>query len=145
MSGILNSIHCSFVENGLDSSPTNATGAPLSAYAMALVAAAAEKSQSVELFQVVTGLSRLGQLNDGDEHLVTLCNQFALYFAPIYSNLGSAIEVHNLYVQVCLTMELWDTFQSVQPEDVDKILGEVRPTTCTLDPYPFLADKSCQE
>uniref|UniRef100_A0A803THC7 Reverse transcriptase domain-containing protein n=1 Tax=Anolis carolinensis TaxID=28377 RepID=A0A803THC7_ANOCA len=31
---------------------------------------------------------------------------------------------------------LMDSFQLVQPEDVDKVLGEVRATTCILDPCP---------
>ncbi|KAF7246241.1 RNA-directed DNA polymerase from mobile element jockey [Varanus komodoensis] len=32
--------------------------------------------------------------------------------------------------------KLMDEFQLLQPDDVDKVLGRVRPTTCLLDPCP---------
>lgn len=47
---------------------------------------------------------------------------------------GSVLDVQRLLA--CLAV-LWDSVQLVQPEDIDRILGGVRPTTCLLNSCPF--------
>ncbi|XP_053109988.1 uncharacterized protein LOC128326693 isoform X1 [Hemicordylus capensis] len=129
-------------------------GAHLKIYAPAIRAAkkrffsariASASSRPVELFRVVRGLvSAPSPLNQNLEASVTRCGVFNEFFTDKISwiqadldgdstiNLMSELEVSD---NSSYTIRL-DQFQFVTPDDVDKLLGAVRPTTCSLDPCP---------
>ncbi|KAF7247673.1 Poly(rC)-binding protein 3, partial [Varanus komodoensis] len=70
------------------------------------------------------------------------CDDFAEHFrekiAQIRHELDSTIDSEVLRETPTLPSgpELLDEFQLLRPDDVDKVLGRVRPTTCLLDPCP---------
>ncbi|KAF7244332.1 hypothetical protein EYD10_09255 [Varanus komodoensis] len=106
------------------------------------VSIASSQCHPAELFQVVHGLVR----PDPKEDLVTpskaRCDDFARHFrekiAQIHHELDSTIdsEVFRETPMLPSGPELLDEFQLLRPDDVDKVLGQVRPTTCLLDPCP---------
>lgn len=71
------------------------------------------------------------------------CEQFATYFTSkidhICLELDSRFEMQNQLVHGCSAcLLLWDKFQIILPEDVDRIFAVVRPTSCMLnDPCSF--------
>ncbi|KAF7250970.1 Interleukin-1 receptor accessory protein-like 1, partial [Varanus komodoensis] len=70
------------------------------------------------------------------------CDDFARHFrekiAQIRHKLDSTneSEVSGEVPMMPSGPELLDEFQLLRPDDVDKVLGRVRPTTCLLDPCP---------
>lgn len=75
------------------------------------------------------------------KHSTALCDLFANYFTGktdcICVELDIRCQGQNLHsTQDSSCPVLCDCFQVMQPEDVDKILGGVKSTTCMLDPCP---------
>ncbi|KAF7244902.1 hypothetical protein EYD10_08831 [Varanus komodoensis] len=95
-----------------------------------------------ELFRVVQGLVRPGPKEDLIPPSKDRCDDFARHFrekiAQIRHELDSTIESEVLRETPMLPSgpELLDEFQLLRPDDVDKVLGRVCPTTCLLDPCP---------
>ncbi|KAF7242125.1 Transcription factor COE3 [Varanus komodoensis] len=77
---------------------------------------------------------------EGD--LRACCDDFAKHFwekiAQIRHELDSTSESDSAGEVPMLPSgpQLMDEFQLLRPDDVDKMLGQVRPTTCLLDPCP---------
>ncbi|KAF7250622.1 hypothetical protein EYD10_03728 [Varanus komodoensis] len=121
------------------------------AYAVAVRAAkkrffsasiASSQCRPAELFRVVQSLVRPGPKEDLIPPSKAHCDDFARHFrekiAQIRHELDSTIESEVLRETPMLPSgpELLDEFQLLRPDDVDKVLGRVRPTTCLLDPCP---------
>ncbi|KAF7254503.1 Beta-tectorin [Varanus komodoensis] len=102
----------------------------------------AELTVNTELFRVVHGLVNPGQKEDLVTPSKARCDDFARHFrekiAQIRHELDSTIdsEVFGETPMLPSGPELLDEFQLLRPDDVDKVLGQVRPTTCLLDPCP---------
>ena len=68
------------------------------------------------------------------------CDEFAIHFegkiAQIHSELDSIITAKSEDVShvPCSGQVLMDEFQLFRPEDVDRVLGSVHPTTTPLNP-----------
>ncbi|CAI7935045.1 Hypothetical predicted protein [Podarcis lilfordi] len=77
------------------------------------------------------------------------CNDFAKFFADqvslIPEEVDSTVEAGRESAKVLSSQVVWDQFQSVTPEDVDRLLGRVKPTTCLLDPCPSWLIKAGRE
>ncbi|KAF7239463.1 Structural maintenance of chromosomes protein 6, partial [Varanus komodoensis] len=92
--------------------------------------------------EVVQGLVHPGPKRDPVPPSTTCCDDFAKHFkekiAQIRHELDSTSDSEPLGEVPMLPCgpKLMDEFQLLQPEDVDKVLGQVRPTTCLLDPCP---------
>uniref|UniRef100_A0A8D2IPS6 Reverse transcriptase domain-containing protein n=1 Tax=Varanus komodoensis TaxID=61221 RepID=A0A8D2IPS6_VARKO len=92
------------------------------------------------------GLFRMVQGPGPKEDLVppskAHCDDFAKHFrekiAQIRHELDSAIESDSTgeTPSMPLSPQLMDEFQLLQPDDVDKVLEQVHPTPCLLDPCP---------
>ncbi|KAF7246325.1 Phospholipase ABHD3, partial [Varanus komodoensis] len=121
------------------------------AYAVAVRAAkkryfsasiASSQCRLAELFRVVQGLVRPGLKEELIPPSKARCDDFAGHFrekiAQIRHELDSTIDSEVLRETPMLPSgpELLDEFQLLRPDDVDKVLGQVRPTTCLLDPCP---------
>ncbi|KAF7241018.1 RNA-directed DNA polymerase from mobile element jockey [Varanus komodoensis] len=95
-----------------------------------------------ELFRVVHGLVCPGPKEDLVPPSKARCDDFARHFrekiAQIRHELDSTIDTEVLRETPMPPSgpELLDEFQLLRPDDVDKVLGRVRPTTCLLDPCP---------
>uniref|UniRef100_A0A803TNY3 Reverse transcriptase domain-containing protein n=1 Tax=Anolis carolinensis TaxID=28377 RepID=A0A803TNY3_ANOCA len=94
-----------------------------------------------ELFQVVRELLHPPEEEGPSDHLTTRCGEFAHHFADkvarIRSDLDADISAEPGDVtEAPVCQILFYSFQLVQPDDVDKVLGAVRATTCILDPCP---------
>ncbi|KAF7241729.1 putative RNA-directed DNA polymerase from transposon BS [Varanus komodoensis] len=95
-----------------------------------------------ELFRVVQGLVRLGPKEDPMPPSKARCDDFARHFrekiAQIRHELDSTneSEVSEESPMPPSGPKLLEEFQLLRPNDVDKVLGRVRPTTCLLDPCP---------
>ncbi|KAF7246017.1 putative RNA-directed DNA polymerase from transposon BS [Varanus komodoensis] len=74
--------------------------------------------------------------------VVARCDDFAKHFrekiAQICHELDSTIESDftGELPSTPSSPQLMDEFQLLRPDDVDKVLGQVHPTTCLLDPCP---------
>ncbi|KAF7249282.1 Peroxisome proliferator-activated receptor gamma coactivator 1-beta [Varanus komodoensis] len=121
------------------------------AYAVAVKAAkkkffsasiASSQCRPVELFRVVQGLVRPGPKEDPMPPSKARCDDFARHFrekiAQIHHKLDSTneSEVSEESPMLPSGPKLLEEFQLLRPDDVDKVLGRVRPTTCLLDPCP---------
>ncbi|KAF7239822.1 Craniofacial development protein 2 [Varanus komodoensis] len=121
------------------------------AYAVAVRAAkkrhfsasiASSQCRPAELFRVVQGLVHPGPKEELTPPSKARCDDFAEHFrekiAQIRHELDSTIDSEVLRETPTLPSgpELLDEFQLLRPDDVDKVLGRVRPTTCLLDPCP---------
>ncbi|KAF7252401.1 hypothetical protein EYD10_01895 [Varanus komodoensis] len=119
------------------------------AYAVAVRAAkkkffsisiASSKCRPAELFRVVHGLVYPGPKKDLVSPSKARCDNFAKHFrekiAQIRHELDSTSdsEVSGEIPVPPPGPKLMDEFQLLRPDDVDKVLGRVRPTTCLLDP-----------
>ncbi|KAF7246131.1 Transmembrane protein 68 [Varanus komodoensis] len=77
-----------------------------------------------------------------DAKVKARCDDFAKHIrekiAQIRHELDSTIESDSTgeVPMMPLSPQLMDDFQLLRPDDVDKVLGKVRPTTCLLDPCP---------
>ncbi|KAF7250183.1 putative RNA-directed DNA polymerase from transposon BS [Varanus komodoensis] len=121
------------------------------AYAVAVRAAkkkffpasiASSQCRPAELFQVVQGLVRPGPKEDPVPPSKARCDDFATHFREKIAQIRHELDTTN-ESEVSGTMsmllsgpELLDEFQLLRPDDVDKVLGRVRPTICLLDPCP---------
>uniref|UniRef100_A0A803TWG0 Reverse transcriptase domain-containing protein n=1 Tax=Anolis carolinensis TaxID=28377 RepID=A0A803TWG0_ANOCA len=102
---------------------------------------ASATNRSSELFRVVGELLHPSQGGGAPDSSATRCSEFAHHFADqvaqIRSDLDASLEaLAGEVTEASVCSILWDSFQFVQPDDVDKILGAVRATTCALDPCP---------
>ncbi|KAF7250327.1 Microtubule-associated serine/threonine-protein kinase 4 [Varanus komodoensis] len=95
-----------------------------------------------ELFQVVQGLVRPGPKKDLVPPSKARYDDFAKHFrekiVQIRHELDSTSdsEASGEIPMLPSGPKLMDEFQLLRPDDVDKELGRVRPTTCLLDPCP---------
>uniref|UniRef100_A0A803T068 Reverse transcriptase domain-containing protein n=1 Tax=Anolis carolinensis TaxID=28377 RepID=A0A803T068_ANOCA len=124
--------------------------ASIRAYSAALRAArkvfstariASATNRSSELFRVVGELLHPPQVGGAPDISSTRCSEFAHHFADkvaqIRSDLDAGLDaLPGEVTEASVCSILWDSFRLVQPDDVDKILGAVRATTCALDPCP---------
>ncbi|XP_067320839.1 uncharacterized protein [Anolis sagrei] len=122
----------------------------LRAYAAAIKAAkktffaatiASAKNRPAELFRVVRGLLTPPISGGSPDNSAAHCEAFARFFADKVALIRSGLDATLDAVSVDVTQApacpiLLDSFQFVKPEDVDKILGGMRPTTSILDPCP---------
>uniref|UniRef100_R4GD80 Reverse transcriptase domain-containing protein n=1 Tax=Anolis carolinensis TaxID=28377 RepID=R4GD80_ANOCA len=122
----------------------------LRAYATAIDAAknvffaaniASTKNLPAELFLVVRGLLYPAPVDGIPDDSAACCEAFARFFADKVTSICSGFDTILTAVSGDVTRApacsiLMDSFQSVLLEDVDKVLGEVRATTCILDPCP---------
>ncbi|KAF7254753.1 Formin-2, partial [Varanus komodoensis] len=106
------------------------------------VSIVSSQCHQAELFRVVQGLIHPGPKKDLVPPSKACCDDFAKHFrekiAQIRHELDSAIESDSTG-ETPLTPsspQLMDEFQLLWPDDVDKVLGQVHPTTCLLDPCP---------
>ncbi|KAF7245550.1 hypothetical protein EYD10_08337 [Varanus komodoensis] len=106
------------------------------------VSIASSKCRPAELFRVVQGLVCPGPKKDLVPPSKARCDDFAKHFrekiAQIRHKLDSTSdsEASGEIPMLPSGPKLMDEFQLLQPDDVDKVLGQVRPTTCLLDPCP---------
>ncbi|XP_061463050.1 uncharacterized protein LOC133375459 [Rhineura floridana] len=107
-------------------------------------------SRPAELFRVVRGLLHPGPQDMADT-LVARCNEFAEHFQHKILCIRRDLDSHFMTVSpnevsgAQSSHVLLDEFQSVQFEDVDKVLGQVRATTSVLDPCPSWLIKTSKE
>ncbi|KAF7245646.1 putative RNA-directed DNA polymerase from transposon BS [Varanus komodoensis] len=93
-------------------------------------------------FRVVWGLVQPGPKKDPVPPSITLCDNFVQHFkekvAQICHELDSPRDSDSLEEVPMLPSGhiLLDEFQLLRPDDVDKVLGQVRTSTCLLDPCP---------
>lgn len=83
----------------------------------------------VEVFQIVKSLLHFDWRVVELEHATTICQQFTFSdkIDCICADLDSTLVSQNLAVQSSVSWALlWDSFQTVQPKGVDRILGKVR-------------------
>uniref|UniRef100_A0A803TKZ4 Reverse transcriptase domain-containing protein n=1 Tax=Anolis carolinensis TaxID=28377 RepID=A0A803TKZ4_ANOCA len=101
-------------------------------------------NRSSELFRVVEELLHPSQGGGASDISATRCSEFTHHFADkvaqIRSDLDAGLDaLPGEVAEASVCSILLDSFQLVQPDDVDKILGAVRATTCALDPcLPWL-------
>ncbi|KAF7249630.1 putative RNA-directed DNA polymerase from transposon BS [Varanus komodoensis] len=106
------------------------------------ISIASSKCCPAELFRVEQGLVRPGPKKDLVPPLKARCDDFAKHFrekiAQIRHKLDSTSdsEASEEIPMLPSGPKLMDEFQLLRPDDVDKVLGRVRPTTCLLDPCP---------
>ncbi|KAF7243102.1 RNA-directed DNA polymerase from mobile element jockey [Varanus komodoensis] len=95
-----------------------------------------------ELFRVVQGLVQPGPKKEPVPPSITRCDDFAQHFkekvTQIRHEQDSTSDSDSLGEVPMLPSGhvLLHEFQLLWPDDVDKVLGQVRPTTCLLDPCP---------
>ncbi|KAF7249427.1 Galectin-related protein, partial [Varanus komodoensis] len=100
------------------------------------------RRRPVELFRMVQGLVHPGPRKDPVPPLVAHCDNFAQHFkekiAQIRHKLDSTSDSDSLGEMLMSPSGhiLLDEFHLLRPDDVDKVLGQVRPTACLLDPCP---------
>ncbi|KAF7247056.1 hypothetical protein EYD10_06953 [Varanus komodoensis] len=103
---------------------------------------ASSQCHPAELFRVVQGLVHPGPKKDPVPPSTASCDDFAKHFKEkiaqrcheLDSTSNSEPSGEEPMLPSC--PNLLDEFQLLQPDDVDKVLGQVRPTTCLLDPCP---------
>ncbi|KAF7246806.1 Chorion-specific transcription factor GCMa, partial [Varanus komodoensis] len=121
------------------------------AYAVAVRAAkkkffstsiASSQCHLAELFRVVQGLVHPGPKEDPVPPSKARCDDFARHFREKIAQIRHELdttkesEVSGETPMLPSGPALLDEFQLLRPDDVDKVLGRVRPTTCLLDPCP---------
>uniref|UniRef100_A0A803SSU4 Reverse transcriptase domain-containing protein n=2 Tax=Anolis carolinensis TaxID=28377 RepID=A0A803SSU4_ANOCA len=122
----------------------------LKAYAAAIDAAknvffaaniASAKNRPAELFRVVRGLLNPISQDGIPDNSAARCEAFAQFFADKVALIRSSFDTILMAASEDVTRApacpiLMDSFQLVELEDVDKVLGEAKATTCILDPCP---------
>uniref|UniRef100_A0A803TL80 Reverse transcriptase domain-containing protein n=1 Tax=Anolis carolinensis TaxID=28377 RepID=A0A803TL80_ANOCA len=116
-----------------------ATDAAKNSFFAANIASA--KNRPAELFRVVRGLLYPVSQDGIPDNLAARCEAFARFFADKVALIRSGFDTILTAASEDVTRApacpiLMDSFQLVELEDVDKVLGEVRATTCILDPCP---------
>uniref|UniRef100_A0A670IGT7 Reverse transcriptase domain-containing protein n=1 Tax=Podarcis muralis TaxID=64176 RepID=A0A670IGT7_PODMU len=112
---------------------------------------ASAENSSRRLFQVVRNLSEPPAPPGPGRDPKISCNAFAKFFADkvaqiqkeVDSTMGAGPGWES--ARVLSGPVTWDQFQSVTSEDVDRLLGQVKPTTCLLDPCPSWLIKASRE
>ncbi|KAF7238147.1 Sperm-associated antigen 17 [Varanus komodoensis] len=106
------------------------------------ISIASSQCRAAELFWVVQGLLPPGPKRDLVPPSKARCDNFAKHFrekiTQIRHKLDSAIESDftGELPSTPSSPQLMDEFQLLRPDDVDKVLGQVCPTICLLDPCP---------
>uniref|UniRef100_A0A803TE01 ribonuclease H n=1 Tax=Anolis carolinensis TaxID=28377 RepID=A0A803TE01_ANOCA len=122
----------------------------LKAYAAAIDAAknaffatniASAKNRLAELFRVVRGLLNPTTQDGIPDSSAARCEAFAQFFVDKVALIRSGFDTILTAVSGDVTRApscpiLMDSFQLIDLEDADKVLGEARATTCILDPCP---------
>uniref|UniRef100_A0A670IP01 Reverse transcriptase domain-containing protein n=1 Tax=Podarcis muralis TaxID=64176 RepID=A0A670IP01_PODMU len=112
---------------------------------------ASAENSSRRLFQVVRNLSEPPAPPGPGRDPKISCNAFAKFFADkvaqIQKEVDSTVGAGPGWesARVLSSPVIWDQFQSVTFEDVDRLLGKVKPTTCLLDPCPSWLIKASRE
>lgn len=100
---------------------------------------ASVQSCPVGFFCIVQELLQSGTLEVKGEHSVVHCDLFANYLSGkincICSKLDARLIIQSLDVQEYPSYFM-GLLQIMQPEDVDRIVGGLRPTACQLNPCP---------
>lgn len=86
-----------------------------------------------ELGKLVLHSGKMGEIS------VDCCDQFAISLLAkvnhISADLDSRLFIENLDIQNFLPcLALWNSFSTISPEDVQRIVAKMRPTTCRTDP-----------
>uniref|UniRef100_A0A803TMD6 Reverse transcriptase domain-containing protein n=1 Tax=Anolis carolinensis TaxID=28377 RepID=A0A803TMD6_ANOCA len=132
--------------------------AAIRAYSAALRAArktfttariASATNRPSELFRVVRELLHPPEGGGAPEDSATQCSEFAHHFADKVAQTrfdldASFVAMPKEVTEAPVCSNLWDSFQLVRPDDVDRILGAVRATTCSADPCPSWLIKSAR-
>lgn len=88
--------------------------------------------------QLNSSLSSETPPTDQKEYTVARCDTFTKHF-PDKTTYNHALEEVIMPDDVPLAFScpvLWDSFQLLQPEDMNRLLWSVRPSACVLDPCP---------
>lgn len=109
---------------------------PFAVAVMFATTVASRGSHPAALFHTVRGPRDTGKIPTAAHCAVA--GQFAEKISCIHLELDSELIVQNRELQVHPSSPvLWGAFQLIQSEDVDRILRNVRPTYCMLDPCPL--------
>uniref|UniRef100_A0A670INB5 Reverse transcriptase domain-containing protein n=1 Tax=Podarcis muralis TaxID=64176 RepID=A0A670INB5_PODMU len=112
---------------------------------------ASAENSSRRLFQVVRNLSEPPVPPGPGRDPKISCNAFAKFFADKIAQIQKEVDSTvgagpgRESARVLSGPVTWDQFQSVTSEDVDRLLGKVKPTTCLLDPCPSWLIKASWE
>uniref|UniRef100_A0A670II88 Reverse transcriptase domain-containing protein n=1 Tax=Podarcis muralis TaxID=64176 RepID=A0A670II88_PODMU len=112
---------------------------------------ASAENSSRRLFQVVRNLSEPPVPPGPGRDPKISCNAFAKFFADKIAQIQKEVDSTvgagpgRESARVLSGPVTWDQFQSVTSEDVDRLLGKVKPTTCLLDPCPSWLIKVSRE
>uniref|UniRef100_A0A670ISF5 Reverse transcriptase domain-containing protein n=1 Tax=Podarcis muralis TaxID=64176 RepID=A0A670ISF5_PODMU len=112
---------------------------------------ASAENSSRKLFQVVRNLSEPPAPPGPGRDPKISCNAFAKFFADKVAQIQKEVDSTvgagpgQESARVLSSPVTWDQFQSVTSEDVDRLLGQVKPTTCLLDPCPSWLIKASRE
>ncbi|XP_053154385.1 uncharacterized protein LOC128345841 [Hemicordylus capensis] len=111
---------------------------------------ASAQCRQTELFRVVKTLLHTSPRTMGEEPSTALCDRFACHFADKVARIRADLDSRVLAVPADVPLVpsgpvVLDSFRLVRPEDVDKILGSVRATSCALDPCPSWLIKAARE
>uniref|UniRef100_A0A670HMU9 Reverse transcriptase domain-containing protein n=1 Tax=Podarcis muralis TaxID=64176 RepID=A0A670HMU9_PODMU len=112
---------------------------------------ASAENSSRRLFQVVHNLAEPPATSGPSTGHMISCNDYAKFFADkiaqIWEEVDSTVgaEPGRESARVLSSQVVWDQFQPVTSEDVDRLLGRVKPTTCLLDPCPSWLIKASRE
>ncbi|XP_060124758.1 uncharacterized protein LOC132591228 [Zootoca vivipara] len=115
------------------------------------VSIASAENSSRRLFQVVRNLAEPPAPSGPSTGHMISCNDFAKFFADKVAQIREEVDSTvgagpgRGSARVLSSQVLWDQFQSVTSEDVDRLLRRVKPTTCLLDPCPSWLIKASQE
>uniref|UniRef100_A0A670ISM5 Reverse transcriptase domain-containing protein n=1 Tax=Podarcis muralis TaxID=64176 RepID=A0A670ISM5_PODMU len=103
---------------------------------------ASAENSSRRLFQVVRNLTEPPLPPGPCKDPKISCNDFAKFFADKITHIWKELDttvgagLGRESARALSGQVAWNQFQSVTPEDVDRLLGRVKPTTCLLDPCP---------
>uniref|UniRef100_A0A670HUI6 Reverse transcriptase domain-containing protein n=1 Tax=Podarcis muralis TaxID=64176 RepID=A0A670HUI6_PODMU len=112
---------------------------------------ASAENSSRRLFQVVHNLAEPPATSGPSTGHMFSCNDFAKFFADKIAQIREEVDSTvgagpgRESARVLSSQVEWDQFQSVTSEDVDRLLGRVKPTTCLLDPCPSWLIKASRE
>uniref|UniRef100_A0A670JM86 Reverse transcriptase domain-containing protein n=1 Tax=Podarcis muralis TaxID=64176 RepID=A0A670JM86_PODMU len=112
---------------------------------------ASAENSSRRLFQVVHNLAEPPATSGPSTGHTFSCNDFAKFFADKIAQIREEVDSTvgagpgQESARVLSSQVEWDQFQSVTSEDVDRLLGRVKPTTCLLDPCPSWLIKASRE
>uniref|UniRef100_A0A670II27 Reverse transcriptase domain-containing protein n=1 Tax=Podarcis muralis TaxID=64176 RepID=A0A670II27_PODMU len=112
---------------------------------------ASAENSSRRLFQAVCNLSEPSAPPGPGRDPKISCNAFAKFFADKVTQIQKEVDSTvgagpgRESARVLSGPVTRDQFQSVTSEDVDRLLGQVKPTTCLLDPCPSWLIKASRE